>query len=116
MMSSLVFDLCIWVLLALGVGFGLIGLIGLFLFPDTRSRMYTTVRATMISLVFAGLAVLIYGINALQTSGGVLYQTLILHLVFLIVIVGLGNYVISRKILENTRYPGGNLLSPEKKR
>ncbi len=114
-MSSLGFDLGIWVLLALGVGFGLIGLIGLFLFPDTRSRMYTAVRATMISQVFDGLAVLIYGIYALQTSGGVLYQTLILHTVVLVVIVGLGNYGISRKILEKTRYSKGNLLSPEKK-
>lgn len=114
-MSSLVFDLGIWVLLALGVDFGLIGLIGLFLFPDTRSRMYTAIRATMISLVFAGLAVLIYGIYALQTSGGVLYQTLILHTVVLGVIVGLGNYLISRKILGMTRYSKGNLPSPEKK-
>ena len=114
-MSSLVFDLSIWVLLTLGIGFGLIGLNGLFLFPDTRSRMYTALRATMISLVFTGLAVLIYGIYALQTSGGVLYLTLVIHLVALVVIVGLGNYLISRKILDRAHYLGGDLLSPEKK-
>ena len=110
-MSPLVIDLVLWALLLIGVGFGLIGLIGLLLFPDTRSRMYTAVRATMISAGSVGLAALIYGLNAMQTFGGDQYLTLILHTVLLLILVGLGNTVISRLILENTHHsPAGQIL------
>jgi multisubunit Na+/H+ antiporter MnhG subunit len=102
-MSSLVIDLIIWILLFAGVGFGLISLIGLLLFPDTRSRMYTSVRACLISICVTGLAVIIYGFNALQTTGGNQYLTLILHTLILIVIVAIGNYIISGKIHAKTR-------------
>lgn len=101
-MSSFILDLIIWALLAIGTGFGLIGLIGLFLFPDTRSRMYTAVRATIICLAAVGLAGFIYGLNALQTSGGALYLTLLLHLIVLVIVVAGGNYLVSRTILEKT--------------
>ena len=113
-MSSLVIDLIIWLLLFIGVGFGLIGLIGLLLFPDTRSRMYTSVRAILIGICSAGLAVIIYGLYALQTSGGNLYGTLLLHTLILVVIVATGNYVISGIILEKTRLPVKNPSTKEK--
>jgi multisubunit Na+/H+ antiporter MnhG subunit len=102
-MSSLLIDLIIWILLIAGVGFGLISLIGLLLFPDTRSRMYTAVRASLIGIGATGIAVFIYGLNALQTSGGNQYFTLLLHTVLLIVIVAIGNYIVSRTILEKTQ-------------
>jgi len=114
MTSPLLIDLIIWVLLLMGAGFGLLGLIGLLLFPDTRSRMYTVVRATMISIGSVGLAALIYGLNAMQTSGGDQYFTLILHTVFLLIIVGLGNVIISRTILEKTRYSLKRTVTPGK--
>jgi multicomponent Na+:H+ antiporter subunit G len=102
-MSSLVIDLIIWALLFAGVGFGLIGLIGLLLFPDTRSRMYTAVRACLISIGATGLAVIVYGLNALQTSGGNQYATLVLHTLVLVLVVAAGNYLVSRSILEKIR-------------
>ena len=102
-MSSLLIDLIIWILLIAGVGFGLISLIGLFLFPDTRSRMYTALRASLIGIGATGIAVFIYGLNALQTSGGNQYFTLILHTVLLVVVVAMGNYAVSRTILKKTR-------------
>ena len=105
-MSSLVIDLVIWALLFAGVGFGLIGLIGLLLFPDTRSRMYTAVRACLISFGATGLAVIVYGLNALQTSGGNQYVTLVLHTLVLVLVVTAGNYLVSRSILGKIRlYP-----------
>jgi multicomponent Na+:H+ antiporter subunit G len=107
-------DLIIWLLFFIGVGFGLIGLIGLLLFPDTRSRMYTSVRATLIGIGSAGLAVFIYGLYAQQTSGGNQYVTLILHTLILIVAVATGNYVVSRIILEKTRLHGEKLSEKEK--
>ncbi len=107
-MSSLAIDLIIWALLFAGVGFGLIGLIGLMLFPDTRSRMYTAVRACLISIGATVLAVIVYGLNALQTSGGNQYVTLILHTLLLVLIVAAGNYLVSRSILEKIRLYTGN--------
>jgi multisubunit Na+/H+ antiporter MnhG subunit len=102
-MSSLLIDLIIWILLIAGVGFGLISLIGLLLFPDTRSRMYTAVRASLISIGATGIAVFIYGLNALQTSGGNQYFMFLLHTVLLIVIVAIGNYIVSSTILKKAQ-------------
>ncbi|MDO8872545.1 MAG: monovalent cation/H(+) antiporter subunit G [Methanoregula sp.] len=109
-MSSLLIDLVIWILLIAGVGFGLIGLIGLMLFPDTRSRMYTAIRANLISIGATGIAVIIYGFNALQIPGGNQYFTLLLHTLLLVVVMAIGNYVVSRAILEKTRPIVGNDL------
>jgi len=102
-MSSLLIDLIIWILLLVGVGFGLISLIGLLLFPDTRSRMYTAIRASLICIGATGIAVFIYGLNALQTYGGNPYFTLLLHTVLMVLVVAIGNYVVSRTILEKTQ-------------
>ena len=102
-MSSLIIDLIIWILLIAGVGFGLISLIGLLLFPDTRSRMYTAIRASLIGIGATGIAVFIYGLNALQTSGGNQYFTLLLHTVLLIVIVAIGNYIVCSTILKKAQ-------------
>ncbi|PKL70822.1 MAG: hypothetical protein CVV30_05625 [Methanomicrobiales archaeon HGW-Methanomicrobiales-1] len=107
-MSSLIIDLIIWALLFAGVGFGLIGLIGLLLFPDTRSRMYTAVRSCLISIGATGLAVIVYGLNALQTSGGNQYATLVVHALVLVLVVAAGNYLVSRSILEKIRLYTGN--------
>jgi multicomponent Na+:H+ antiporter subunit G len=92
----------------MGVGFGFISLVGLLLFPDTRSRMYTALRACQISIGATGLAVIIYGLNALQTAGGNQYLTLLLHTLFLVVIVAIGNYVVSLTILQKTKSMFGN--------
>jgi multisubunit Na+/H+ antiporter MnhG subunit len=113
-MSSFVPDLIIWILLIAGTGFGLISLIGLLLFPDTRSRMYTAVRAGLISIGATGLAVIIYGLNALQTPGQGQYLTLLLDTVLLVAIVAVGNYVISSVILEKTRSINCNPVPKEK--
>ena len=102
-MSSLVIDLIIWILLIAGVGFGLSSLIGLLLFPDTKSRMYTAIRASLIGIGATGIAVFIYGLNALQTYGGNPYLTLLLHTVLLIVIVAMGNYIVSSTILKKAQ-------------
>ncbi len=114
-MSPLLIDIVIWALLIIGVGFGLIALIGLLLFPDSRSRMYTAVRAAMISMGSVGLAVLIYGLNAIQTSGGDQYLTLLLHTVLLLIVAGLGNFLISQTILEKTRHSPKMTVTPAKK-
>jgi multicomponent Na+:H+ antiporter subunit G len=105
-MSFLVADLSIWILLLAGVGFGGIGLIGLLLFPDTRSRMYTSVRATLISIGALALVSLLYAVNALQTTGGNQYLALILHTLLLIGVVIIANIVVSAVVLDKIQLAG----------
>ena len=57
-MSSLPADIIIWALLVVGTVFAGIGLMGLLIFPDTRSRMFTAFRATAIGLGAVALAVI----------------------------------------------------------
>jgi multicomponent Na+:H+ antiporter subunit G len=99
-MSSLIIDIIIWILLVTGAGFGLISLIGLLLFPDTRSRMYTAVRASLICISVTGLAVIAYGLNALQTTGQNQYFTLILNTILLVLVLAIGNYLVSSTLLK----------------
>ena len=47
-MSDPFIDAVIYILFTVSVGFSGIGVIGLLLFPDIRSRLYTAVRATLI--------------------------------------------------------------------
>ena len=46
---SAAIDAAIYIFLIISIGFAGIGVIGLLLFPDIRSRMYTAFRATVIS-------------------------------------------------------------------
>jgi len=98
-MSSVVADIAIWLLLFAGVGFAGIGLIGLLLFPDIRSRRYTAVRATLIGLSATVLAVILYGVYELQASGGGQYTVLLALAILLAATVFAGNMAVSKEIL-----------------
>jgi multisubunit Na+/H+ antiporter MnhG subunit len=97
-MSSLLVDLGIWALLFIGVAFCGIGLIGLLIFPDTKSRMFTAFRATAIGLGAVVLAVVIYGSYALMTTGGNQYLTLTIHAVILALVLAAGTWGLYRII------------------
>lgn len=75
---EVVADILIGILLAAAVGFGMIGLIGLMIFPDIRSRQYTAVRSSRISAGSVTGAVLIYGIYSCIVKGGEQYSLLII--------------------------------------
>ncbi len=96
-------DILIWVLLVTGVGFAVLGFTGLLIFPDIRSRMYTAVRATIISAGASALAVIVFGLNALLAGSGDQYGTLVLHTIFLFCVIATASLVISGIILEKTR-------------
>ena len=102
-MISLVWDLLIWILLALGVAFGALGFFGLLIFPDIRSRMFTAIRATLISVTAFALAVILYGINGFLITGGSQYVTLIIHTLFLYGVVVIADVSIARIIHEKSR-------------
>ena len=93
-MSAPAVDAAIFILLVISIGFGGIGVIGLLLFPDIRSRMYTAFRATVISISAIILSVIIYALSTFNSNGGDQYITLILHSLVLLFIVAVANGVI----------------------
>jgi multisubunit Na+/H+ antiporter MnhG subunit len=92
-MSSLPADLGIWALLFIGTVFCGFGLMGLLLFPDTKSRMFTAFRATAIGLGAVILAVMIYGYTMFMTVGGDEYMNLILHTLLITIMLAAGTWM-----------------------
>jgi multicomponent Na+:H+ antiporter subunit G len=101
-MSALVVDVILYVLLIIGVGFGGIGVLGLLIFPDIRSRMFTGIRATLISCGAIILAGIIYGLFALYTRGGAQYVTFTIHVILFFIILVILNWVAARAIVQKT--------------
>ena len=111
-MSALVVDVILYVILIIGVGFGGIGVLGLLIFPDIRSRMFTGVRATLISCGAIILAGIIYGLFALYTRGGAQYVTFTTHVILFFIIIVILNWVAARVILQKTK--GFSQISAQK--
>ena len=101
-MSSLPADLIIWTLLFIGTVFCGFGLMGLLIFPDTKSRMFTAFRATAIGLGAVVLAVITYGYSLVMTTGGDQYTALILRTLFLAFVLAAGTWVMYGTILKRT--------------
>jgi len=99
-MSSPFVDSIIFLLLVISVGFGGISVIGLLLFPDIRSRMYTATRASLISVSAITLSVILYALFELLSGGGTPYTTLVLHTLVLIVVV-VGANVMAYRIISD---------------
>jgi len=103
-MSSLPADLVIWALLFFGTVFCGLGLMGLMIFPDTRSRMFTAFRATAIGLGAVALAVITYGYTLLVATGDGLYTGLIIRTLFLVLVLAAGTWIMYGIIRERTRW------------
>jgi len=101
-MSSLPADLVIWALLFIGIVFCGVGLMGLLIFPDTKSRMFTAFRATAIGLGAVVLAVITYGYSLVMIAGGDQYTGLILRTLFLAFVLAAGTWVMYGIIRERT--------------
>ena len=100
-MSSFFADVIIYLLLVIGVGFSGIGVIGLLLFPDIRSRRFTSFRAALIGLSATGSAVIIYGLYQFNATSRSPYLVMVLHALTLIAMVFAANLLLSREILEH---------------
>src|SRR5512145_3349409 len=92
-MSSLPAELLIWALLVIGTAFCGLGLMGLMIFPDTRSRMFTAFRATAIGLGGVIVAVIVYAYTLFTTSGGDQYPALILRTLVLVFVLAAGTWM-----------------------
>ena len=95
-------DLVIWALLFVGTVFSAVSLMGLLIFPDTRSRMFTAFRATAIGLGAMILAVITYSYSQLWSVGGDQYLTLILRAFFLFIVLAAGMWMMYRIIRKRT--------------
>ncbi|OPX63793.1 hypothetical protein [Methanoregula sp. PtaB.Bin085] len=109
-MSSLAADILIWVLLFAGVLFGGIAIMGLMLFPDTKSRMFTAFRASAISCGAVSLSAIVYAVTLFSETGSDVYTSLVLRTVSLAVVLGIGSWMIYGIIREKTKavVPAGN--------
>jgi multisubunit Na+/H+ antiporter MnhG subunit len=97
-MTDLLLDISIWVLLLVAIGFGGIGLMGLMIFPDTRSRMYTAIRASVIGVGALVLALVVVNLSLFLSTGTNPYGTHILHAGLLLFILVGGNWFMYRMI------------------
>ena len=109
-------DGIIFLLLIVSVGFGGISVIGLLLFPDIRSRMYTATRASLISIGAITLSVILYALFKLNSGDGTQYTTLILHtLVFIIVVAGV-NAMVYKMISDHLKTQNACQAQPGQKK
>jgi multisubunit Na+/H+ antiporter MnhG subunit len=102
-MSDPAIDTIIFILLVLCIGFGAIGVIGLLLFPDIRSQMYTAFRASMISISTMIFAVVFFALSIFWSSGGDQYIILVLHTLVLLIIVAVSNGLVYKMILDRIK-------------
>ena len=98
-MSDPAVDAIIFILFVISIGFGAIGVIGLLLFPDIRSQMYTAFRATIISICAMILAVIVFAFSVFWSSGGDQYLIFVLHTLVLLIIVAAANSLVYKMIL-----------------
>jgi len=96
-------DILIWLLLAVGIGFCALGLFGLVIFPDIRSRMYTAVRAMLIGVTAVTASALIYAVSRFLGMNGGQYLTLALTAIFLYAIIVIATIVLSREIQDQIK-------------
>lgn len=113
-MSFLLVDIIIWVLLFSGIVFSGIGLMGLILFPDTRSRMFTAFRAAAIGLGAVAFAVITYATTLFVSVGSDEYPALILRTLCLAFILTAGTWSMYGIIRDRTGWkPAADAGLPE---
>lgn len=98
-------DILIWLLLAVGICFGALGLFGLVIFPDIRSRMFTAVRATLIGVSAITISALIYAASRFVDTNGSQYVTLTLTTLVLYAVVVIATVVLFREIESLVKAP-----------
>lgn len=111
-MSSLAADILIWVLLFAGTLFGGIAIMGLMLFPDTKSRMFTAFRAAAISCGAVSLSAIIYAFTLFSETGGEMYTALGLRTVILALVPGIGLWMMYGIIREKNRQAPAGSVQP----
>jgi multisubunit Na+/H+ antiporter MnhG subunit len=102
-MTCLIADILIYLLLIAGVGFGGIALMGLLIFPDLHSRLFTGLRASLICGGSVLGAAIVFGIYQFMNTGGDQYAWFILHAIILALIIAIGVTVTGRLVRNKTK-------------
>jgi len=101
-MIELLVDILLYILLLGAIGFGLISLIGLLIFPDIRSRTFTGMRAGIISLTLVTVAGVCYSLFFWNSTGGFQYLIYLISAVLLSVFLVILNRFIANILCHNT--------------
>ena len=91
-------DALLYILLLAAVGFGGISVIGLLIFPDSRSRAFTGLRAGIIALALVTAAGISYGLFLWVITGGMQYLLFVLAACLLFVLVSVLNLISSHRV------------------
>ena len=86
------------VLLAIGILFNALGVIGLLRFPDLYTRMHATTKATTFGSIFTCLAVIVYGLALFFTRADSQYLTLAIHAFLAMVTLAFTNAISAHAI------------------
>ena len=86
-MIELIVDLVLYIVLFAAIGFGVISVMGLVVFPDPKSRAFTGLRAGVLAMALAGLAGICYGLFSWYSAGGDQYLLFTLASAILLALV-----------------------------
>lgn len=100
-MIDWVVDVLLYVLLLAAIGFGMISLTGMLIFPDIRSRVFTGIRAALISLLLVTVAGILYGTYLWSVTGGLQYLYYSVSVTCVCVFIIVINRFISGQISKN---------------
>ena len=81
------------VLLAIGVLFNALGIIGILRFPDVYTRLHADTKATTFGTIFTSLSVIGYGIARFADTHDGQYLALILHTLAAVIVLAFTNAV-----------------------
>ncbi|MDD1701736.1 MAG: hypothetical protein LUQ31_01990 [Methanoregula sp.] len=124
-MIGLLTDIALYILLLAAIGFGWISLIGLLLFPDLYSRMFTGVRAGLIAMGFVTAAGIVFGLYKWNETGGATqYPVYIGAAILLLVLLLILNWFSARALGKKAgavptavaKEPAGSSPAPENKK
>jgi len=76
---------------------------GLLIFPDLHSRMYTALRASLICVGAVVGAAVVYAMAQLIGTGGDQYAAFLIHTLFLAGMMAVGIMIINRQVLDKTK-------------
>ncbi|MDO5844987.1 MAG: monovalent cation/H(+) antiporter subunit G [Methanocorpusculum sp.] len=100
-------EIAIIILLALSLIFSVLGVIGLFRFPDFYTRIHAAGLVSSFGLIFAGIAVLVFAINAFMGGAGE-YLNYSLHLIIAMIVVIITGTT-STHAIARSAYRSGNV-------
>lgn len=101
-------EIAIIILLILSAGFSVIGVIGLFRFPDFYTRTHAAGLVNSFGVIFAGAAALVFAINELVSFGRGEYLNYSAHLAVAIVVMFITSTT-STHAIARSAYRSGNV-------